>query len=200
MIFSTRNLPQAFYVYAYLREDGSPYYIGKGKGRRAWIPHRRNNQGIPTPKNLSQILIISHKLLEFESVLLERKLISYYGRKDLGTGILRNRTNGGEGTSGRIMPKGKDSPNYGIDKPWLAKQMTENNPLHRPDIIEKRSGVNHHYYNKSRSIEDRQKISKGLTGKKLSPETIAKRTATRKKNKLAKMSAQLGKSTNIRFV
>jgi len=196
MLFSTRNLPQEFYVYAYLREDGSPYYIGKGKGRRAWIPHRRNNQGTPTPTNLSQIVIISHRLLDFESILLERKLIRHYGRKDNNTGILQNRTDGGEGPSGRVMPKGKDSPNYGIDKPWLAKQMTENNPLHRLDVVEKRSGANHHYYNKLRSLEDCQKISKGLTGKKLSPETIAKRTATRKKNKLAKMSAQLNKSAD----
>ena len=200
MIFSKSNLPQAFYVYAYLREDGSPYYIGKGKDRRAWIPHRRNNHGIPTPTNLFQIVIISHGLSDFESILLERKLIGHYGRKDNNTGILRNRTDGGEGTSGRVMPKGKDSPNYGIDKPWLAKQMTENNPLHRPDVIEKRSGANHYYYNKSRSLEDRQKISKGLTGKKLSPESIAKRTATRKKNKLAKMSTQLCKSTNVLLI
>jgi hypothetical protein len=88
-----------YYVYAYLREDGSPYYIGKGKNDRAW---QKYSHTVTVPQDLSRIQIVKEHLSEPEALNLEIQLIAEYGRKDLGTGILRNRTNGGDGTSGHI--------------------------------------------------------------------------------------------------
>jgi hypothetical protein len=89
-----------YYVYQYLREDLTPYYIGKGKNNRAY---KKGKGEVGKPTDLARIQIIAHNLLEQEAHLLEIKLISQYGRKDLGTGILRNKTNGGEGSSGTVQ-------------------------------------------------------------------------------------------------
>ena len=88
-----------YYTYAYLREDRTPYYIGIGKGNRIYSTHKR----IKPPKDKSRIIYLKQNLTEEEAFRHEIYMIAVFGRKDLETGILRNRTDGGEGASGLVM-------------------------------------------------------------------------------------------------
>jgi NUMOD3 motif len=79
-----------FCTYLWLREDGTPYYAGKG------LKYRPFRKGSP-PK---ERVIVQEWLCEEDALLAEKFLIALYGRKDTGEGILINLTDGGEGTSG----------------------------------------------------------------------------------------------------
>ena len=90
-----------YYTYAYLREDGTPYYIGKGIGKR--IFDRKNRSSCPVPKDKKRIIYLKKNLSEEEAFRHEIYMIAVFGRKDLKTGILRNLTDGGEGFSSLQM-------------------------------------------------------------------------------------------------
>jgi len=84
-----------YYTYAYLREDGTPYYIGKGKGNRI---HSKSNR-IFNPPPIERRIFLKQNLTEEKAFKHEIYMIAVLGRKDLGTGILHNKSNGGVGGS-----------------------------------------------------------------------------------------------------
>ena len=90
-----------YYTYAYLREDGTPYYIGKGKGRR--IYKKGKKQRINLPKDKSRIIFLKQNLAEEYAFKHEIYMIAVFGRKDNATGILHNKTDGGDGGKGTLM-------------------------------------------------------------------------------------------------
>jgi hypothetical protein len=148
-IYNKSNSPSGFYIYAYLREDGTPYYIGKGKGIRAWKQHSVKGKGAHTPKDNLRIFVCETNLSEIGAFALERRYIRWYGRKDLGTGILVNLTDGGEGTSN------------------TQRCITE----------ETKRKIGSANKGRSQSLETRQKRSQTLAGRKPSEESNAKRRA-----------------------
>nr|QMP83248.1 MAG: hypothetical protein [Caudoviricetes sp.] len=71
-------------------------HITSAKGMRMYEDHVYHKP----PNDKSKIVILESNLTEIGALALERRMIRWYGRKDIGTGILINKTDGGDGVSG----------------------------------------------------------------------------------------------------
>lgn len=123
------------YTYSYIRPDGTPYYYGKGSGDRAFSNCGRS---VHVPKEKARILI-QYWSSEKEAFEMEEFYILLFGRKDNGTGILRNLVNGGKGGAAGCT----------------------RSELHRSKISASQKGI-------PKSEEHRKKLSDANIGHKLS--------------------------------
>ena len=158
-----------FYVYQYVTESGSPYYIGKGSGRRMHKPHTKT---VVPP--IERRIIVKDGLTNDEAKQLEGQLITQYGRKIDG-GILDNikinqwacavgwkhsneaKKKISESNKGKIRSE-QQKQNYRKPKTKEHAEKIRQANLGRP-------------YDPDRAA----KISATLKGRKLSPEALAQR-------------------------
>jgi len=152
-----------FYVYAYLRTKnsnngniGTPYYIGKGKGNRAFS----NQHRVSPLSDKSNIVFLSTNLNENDALTEEIKQIAKFGRVDLGTGCLQNRTDGGEGLK-----------NPSIE---TRRKIQESVKYRKPITEQGRRKISKTHKGKMVSAETRNKLAKSLAGRILSENTKQK--------------------------
>lgn len=160
--FNKMNYPPGFYVYIYYTCDNTPYYIGKGSKDRAWS-HSKNE--LTLSPDSEYITIYKHSLSEDDALDLEVSLIAKFGRLDEGTGILHNKTPGGDkppSQKGRVVKpetrakiskslKGRPSPKKGTSIAQKTKDKIKKNHVGATG--------------KTWSAETKAKISKAMTGK-----------------------------------
>ena len=183
-----------YYTYAYFDENNIPYYIGKGKGKRAWD----KNHSVLMPPN-ERIVILKNNLTEEDAFKHEIYMIGVFGRKDLGTGILHNRTDGGEGTSNPSQEtREKMSKSSKGNTHWLGKTHSIET---KEKISQSKMGKNHPMFGKTFSAETKAKMSEAhrgntaFLGKTHSAETKAKMSEAHKKIPKS-VKTKIGKITN----
>jgi len=151
-----------FYIYIHTKQDtGEIFYVGKGKGKRAYSKHSRSKfWNNIVDKYGYNVIIFENGLSEVEAFKLEIELIDMIGRRDLGKGTLVNLTDGGEGQTGWV-------PNDEYRLNMSVSTSSENNGMYgknhseeyKQTLSESRIGNGNPMYNRHHSNETKCKIS-----------------------------------------
>lgn len=162
------------YVYCYLRATGAPYYVGiASNARRPFGPH---SCGVPR-KHPERIRVMRKGLSWEEACRWEQFYIARYGRKDNETGILCNRTDGGEGLTGLVFT---EEWRENIKK---SRQLF----VHKPEYREKQRRA-HLGQEVPDHVKDANRAR--MLGRVWTQQELAKRSASRKTNEAAKREAK----------
>lgn len=192
----------SFYIYHYCDpESGTPFWVGKGKGRRAFC-HLNNCKRLCDSsyntffyRKLRKMLlsdinpdikIVRDQLEEKEALDLEMSDIKRIGRRDQGKGPLTNLTDGGEGASGFTH---SEEAKQRMSKAHLGKILSK----------ETRQRMSEVHMGKKHTEETKQKIGKIHKGKVISEKTkqrmskVQKGKVTSEETKQKLRKANLGK-------
>lgn len=175
-----------YYIYSYLREDHSPYYIGKGSGKRAYT---KGPKEVKPPRDKSRVRILKADLTEEEAFLLEKLYILMFGRIDSGNGILRNRSDGGDGSSGYIVSpeerKRRSERMKGVTRPrWIYDKISASNTGKKASV-ETRSKMSAAKKGRTCTEEHKRKVSEAKKGFKHTEEAKLKMSLSKKGKSLS---------------
>ena len=195
-----------YFVYVLYREDRRPFYVGKGRGWRLQVSCRAVGKS-PKASIIRRMLAngldvprakIAEGLSENQAFFFEQWLIYQIGRKP--NGPLVNRTDGGEGASGRAIEietrtriaeklrgrkRGRTLTPAGAAALREKHTGSKRTPEQRAKMSAAQRG-NKNNLGKALSTETRQKIAAAHRGKTKSVEAIAQRSTTRRLREKAK--------------
>lgn len=147
-----------FYTYIWRDAAGVPFYVGKGRGKRAKNVTQRSKEFKEMhAKGGCTVEIVDWFIHESQAHAYEVELIYRYGRRDMG-GPLINLTDGGEGTSGRKLNSESRAKISAAAKVRGIPDAT------RARLVEVMTGKNH-------TDEHKSKISDSLKGRGRPPKT-----------------------------
>lgn len=168
-----------FYVYEHWRLDRDEcFYVGKGKGRRAYMMRDRNSHHRAIMGKLSregsgmEVRMVATGLTEDEAFALEVERIAFWRKSGAD---LANHTNGGDGVSGLKMSDEAKSK-MSAAKKGLPGRATMLGKKHSDETKAKMSEA---HKGVKKSPEHAAKVGLKRKGKIASPETRAKISAAK---------------------
>jgi hypothetical protein len=180
-----------YYIYIHSKPDGTPFYVGKGHGKRAYDFNRRSrwHKAVTGKYGVKNILVaVTHCESESAAFALEIATITRLRAEGIH---MCNFTNGGEGTAGykptaeecerrAAALRGRKRPPEVIEKLRAARLGHTHTPEARTKISTALRG-------RPVSDETKQKISAANKGRQHPPEVIA---SISEKNRGRKLSAE----------
>jgi hypothetical protein len=177
-------MKNTYYTYAHTKPDGSIFYIGKGKGNRAYKTKGRNKfwQNIAN-KHGHNVEILAYWETEQEAFDHEKLLI--LSLKDMKI-ELANMTDGGEGMSGHVASKETRAK---MSKKSKGRKHTEEFKQYMSNLMANKAVRSTGWHHSEKSIE---KMSNSKKGVKFSEEHKQKLSLAKK----GKISPKKGTKTS----